>query len=49
MTAPAYSPAEVLAATRAATEELKKLTDDPAVIQRWLVPRVRAKLAEAAS
>lgn len=39
-----YTPAQVLAATRIATAELRALTNDTAVIQQWLVPRVRAVL-----
>lgn len=41
-----YTPAQVREATRIATAELRELTDDHTVIQRWLTPRVRAKLAE---
>lgn len=47
MTAP--TPAQILTATRAALAELRALTPDPEVQQRWLAPRVRAKLQEMAS
>lgn len=40
-----YTRAQVIEATRVATADLKALTDDPVVIQRWLAPRVRALLA----
>lgn len=39
--------AEVRAAAREALAGLRELTDDPDVIQRWLAPRVRAKLGVA--
>lgn len=41
-----YTPTQVLSAAREVTAELKALTDDPAVIQRWLAPRVRVRLTE---
>lgn len=44
-----YSPAQILVAAREATAELKALTNDPAVIQQWLAPRIRARLAEASA
>lgn len=44
-----YTRAQVLTATREVTAELKALTSDPAVIQRWLAPRVRARLVEVAA
>ena len=46
MTGALYTPDQIRTATRAATAELRELTDDRDVIQRWLVPRVRAKLGE---
>lgn len=48
-TRPIHSAAVVMAATRAALAELRALTPDPEVQQRWLAPRVRAKLQEMAS
>lgn len=41
---PTFTPAQVLAATRIELAEMRKLTNDTAVIQRWLARRVRARL-----
>ena len=41
-----YTPEQIRIATRAALAELREKTNDPAIIQRWLAPRVRAKLRE---
>lgn len=42
-----HSALAVRTATREALAELRALTTDEAVIQRWLAPRVRAKLGVA--